>query len=193
MNLFEKRRIWSIPNSLSGRRIWVRKPIIPNKRVATIFLSLTAKSVCTDVFFEENCKFLNQTLRYSTEISNFIVCHHKLSFHITITFLFKSPRAICVYGASFVWGGGGSEVSCPNIFSIGCPKIKWFCPNITCFLGPKIAIWKFLGGCTAPQAPSRRPMPHAQCFANVSHYLSNCNLNRHYMPIFRSQNTLGRL
>ena len=25
----------------------------------------------------------------------------------------------------------GAEVSCPNIFSITCPKIKWFCPNIT--------------------------------------------------------------
>ena len=26
---------------------------------------------------------------------------------------------------------GGAEVSGPNIFSIACPKIKWFCPNIT--------------------------------------------------------------
>ena len=26
---------------------------------------------------------------------------------------------------------GGAEFSCPNIFSIACPKIKWFCPNIT--------------------------------------------------------------
>ena len=25
----------------------------------------------------------------------------------------------------------GAEVSFPNIFSIACPKIKWFCPNIT--------------------------------------------------------------
>ena len=30
-------------------------------------------------------------------------------------------------------GGGGAEVSCPNILSIACPKIKWFCPNITWF------------------------------------------------------------
>ena len=28
-------------------------------------------------------------------------------------------------------GGGGAEVSCPNIFSIACTKIKCFCPNIT--------------------------------------------------------------
>ena len=27
----------------------------------------------------------------------------------------------------------GAEFSCPNIFSIACPKIKWFCPNITWF------------------------------------------------------------
>ena len=33
-------------------------------------------------------------------------------------------------------GGGGwaAEVSCPNIFSVTCQKIKWFCPNITCLL-----------------------------------------------------------
>ena len=30
-------------------------------------------------------------------------------------------------------GGGGAEVACPNIFSSACPKIKWFCLNITCF------------------------------------------------------------
>ena len=28
-------------------------------------------------------------------------------------------------------GGGRPEASCPNIFSIACPKIKLFCPNIT--------------------------------------------------------------
>ena len=26
---------------------------------------------------------------------------------------------------------GGAEVSCPNISSIACPKIKWVCPNMT--------------------------------------------------------------
>ena len=26
----------------------------------------------------------------------------------------------------------GAEVSCPHIFSIACPNVKWFCPNITC-------------------------------------------------------------
>ena len=31
----------------------------------------------------------------------------------------------------FRLGGGGAEVSCPNILSIACSKIKWFCPNIT--------------------------------------------------------------
>ena len=25
----------------------------------------------------------------------------------------------------------GAEVSCRNILSIACPKIKWFCPNMT--------------------------------------------------------------
>ena len=47
----------------------------------------------------------------------------------------------------------GAEVSCPNIFSIACPKIKWFCPNITWFFA---RIWLFEkfqgggGGCSPP-------------------------------------------
>ena len=39
----------------------------------------------------------------------------------------------------------GAEVNCPNIFSIACPKIKWFCPNITCFL-PENGHLKIQGG-----------------------------------------------
>ena len=50
-------------------------------------------------------------------------------------------------------GGGGGEVSCPNIFSIACPKIKRFWPNITCLFCPRKTIWKILGGCS-PVAPS---------------------------------------
>ena len=34
----------------------------------------------------------------------------------------------------------GARVSCPDIFSIACPKIKWFWPNITCIFCPKMAI-----------------------------------------------------
>ena len=48
---------------------------------------------------------------------------------------------------------GGPEVSCPNIFSIACPKIKWFCPNITWFFCPNMAIWKIPGGAAAPPPP----------------------------------------
>ena len=44
----------------------------------------------------------------------------------------------------------GAEVSGPNILSIACPKIKWFCPNITLFFiyffCPNMAIWKIIGG-----------------------------------------------
>ena len=38
-------------------------------------------------------------------------------------------------------GGGGADVSCPNIFSIACPKIKWFARILhDFFFCPKIAI-----------------------------------------------------
>ena len=42
---------------------------------------------------EENCKFVNQMFHYSNEFKKFfIVCHHKLSLHITMTlFLFTIP------------------------------------------------------------------------------------------------------
>ena len=50
----------------------------------------------------------------------------------------------------------GAEVSCPNIFSIACPKIQWFCPNITWFFARIWLFSKFQGGATAP--PPRTPM-----------------------------------
>ena len=42
----------------------------------------------------------------------------------------------------------GAEVSCPNIFSIACQKIKWFCLNITGFIffARKWLFEKFQGG-----------------------------------------------
>ena len=50
----------------------------------------------------------------------------------------------------FRWGGGGglAEVSCPNICSIACWKIEWFCPNIA---------WLFENS-VAPPPPPPRPM-----------------------------------
>ena len=50
-------------------------------------------------------------------------------------------------------GGGGAEVSCPNIFSIAFPKIKWFCPNIACFFAQKWLFEKIIEGCS-PQPPA---------------------------------------
>ena len=43
---------------------------------------------------EENYKYVNQTLHYySNEFNNVIVCHHKLSFHVTVTLIrFKTPH-----------------------------------------------------------------------------------------------------
>ena len=44
------------------------------------------------MLLDENCKCVNQTLPCSNEFNYFIVCHHKLSFYVTITlFLFKTP------------------------------------------------------------------------------------------------------
>ena len=49
------------------------------------------------MFLEENCKYFNQTFHYpSYEFNNFIVCHHKLSLHGTITsFLCRTPSVFC--------------------------------------------------------------------------------------------------
>ena len=53
-----------------------------NKKQKCNLFCLLKESV--QMFLEENCKFVNQTLHYSNEFNNFIVCHRKLSFHITI-------------------------------------------------------------------------------------------------------------
>ena len=48
----------------------------------------------------------------------------------------------------------GLRVSCPNIFPIACPKIKWSCPNITGFIfSPKVIIWKRSRGLQPPAPP----------------------------------------
>ena len=47
----------------------------------------------------------------------------------------------------------GAEIRCLNIFSIVCPKIKWFCPNITCFL-PENCYLKNSRGLQPPASPS---------------------------------------
>ena len=56
---------------------------------------------CTSDFLlilEENHKFVNQTLHYSNNFKNFIVCHHQLSCHVIVTvFLFKTPYDACKY------------------------------------------------------------------------------------------------
>ena len=45
---------------------------------------------------QEHSKIFNQTLHYSNEFNNFIVCHHKLSLHVIMTlFLFKTPTMFC--------------------------------------------------------------------------------------------------
>ena len=57
----------------------------------------------------------------------------------------------------------GAEVSCPNIFYIACPKIKWFCPNMTWFffLTRKWLFEKFQRAAVPPpphRPPLRTPM-----------------------------------
>ena len=51
----------------------------------------------------------------------------------------------------------GAEVSCPNILSIACPKIKWFCPNITWFFF-FARIWL---AAAPPPPPPPPPLPPA--------------------------------
>ena len=55
----------------------------------------------------------------------------------------------------------GAEVCCPNIFSIACPKIKWFCP--------KMAIEKIYRGLRGLQPlalalPPRTPICLYMCY-----------------------------
>ena len=63
---------------------------IRNKNVTQIFVvSLFAKSVIYIQTFI-HCKFVYKpTLHCSNEFNNFIVCHHKLSFHVTLTMCCK--------------------------------------------------------------------------------------------------------
>ena len=55
----------------------------------------------------------------------------------------------------------GAEVSCPNIFSIACPKIKWFCPNITWENG-------YLKNSRSPQPPPPRGLVRL-CLESVNY------------------------
>ena len=40
---------------------------------------------------KENCNIFNQILHYSNEFNKFIICHHKLSFHFTMTLIVLRP------------------------------------------------------------------------------------------------------
>ena len=55
------------------------------------------------------------------------------------------------------------KVSCPNIFFSACPKIKWFCPNITCF---------FPENCHLKNSSPSPPPPPATSYAYDEEYLS---------------------
>ena len=45
-----------------------------------------------------------------------------------LQFLLKNKH--CLHRRTGPVSFKGAEVSCPNIFSIACPKIKWFCPKM---------------------------------------------------------------
>ena len=58
-----------------------------------LLFSLFAKSIC-QMLSEENCELFNQ-MCYCSEFKIFIACHHKLSFHVTMTlFLFKTLNCV---------------------------------------------------------------------------------------------------
>ena len=57
----------------------------------------------------------------------------------------------------------GAEVSCPNIFSIACPKIQWFCPNITWYFARIWLFSKFQGG-LPPSPPPPPPASYAYAY-----------------------------
>ena len=95
---------------------------------------------------------------YVTEMSSVI------SFSVNVFLV----QCLILYVWKFVgdsFGGGGAEVSCPNIFSIACPKIMWFCPNITCFLPENCYFKNYRGG----GGVAARPKPHAP-YAYLKNY-----------------------
>ena len=49
--------------------------------------------------------------------------------------LFQSMSVLPFIGVRDVFRSGDSFS--PSIFSIACPKINWFCPNITCVFARK--------------------------------------------------------
>ena len=68
---------------------------------------------------------------------------------------------VCVYVCVCVWGGGGGggDISCLNMFSSACLKIKWFCQNITCFFLENGNVKNSGGGGEELQPPSPPPPP----------------------------------
>ena len=73
----------------------------------------------------------------------------------TCTFMFATQvNKFCTYRCTGPVSFRGAEVCCPNIFSIACPNIKWFCPNITGFFARKWLLEKILGGLQPPPPPA---------------------------------------
>ena len=71
-------------------------------------------------------------------------------------------------------GGGGAEVPCPNTFSSACPKIKWFCPNITCPFAWKWPLeffffffWGGGGEALTPLNPPPPPHTHTHTYTHT--------------------------
>ena len=87
------------------------------------------------------------------------------------------------------WGGGGGvEVSCPSVFSIACPKIKWFCPNITYFHALKLILWKIRGGggrgSSTPSPIPRTPCTYKILYINLN-FLGKLLTNTPYLGRFK--------
>ena len=84
------------------------------------------------------------------------------------------------------------ELHC--ILSIGCPKIKWFCPNIT-FLGREWLLEKFGGGGghppPPPPPPPRTPVAILR-LVPLSNYTANpvFILSCHFLSDFQTKQTI---
>ena len=73
----------------------------------------------------------------------------------------------------------GAEVSCPNILSIACPKIKWFCPNITHFL-PENCYFDISRGLQPPPPPASYAYVCKECnWVEAKHFANQ--LSRDWM------------
>ena len=88
------------------------------------------------------CHISLKKKKHSNEVGNYTL------------FVWSYMHSLIGVRDQFRWGGGGgAEVSWPNMLSSVCPKIKSFCPNFKGIVCPKMAILTNSRGLQSPSPP----------------------------------------